>query len=130
MPKPHTIRAPFTDNAAADIDDMFRSLYRMVEAIQTDSVGTDVTMTLVQGEIVKIGTAPVGILTVVNITDSEVMQFEVLGTGTVVDASGQGNFSATKGTAGTLNAYYEADGVYLQNNIAGTKTIWFRLTGV
>ena len=87
-------------------------------------------ISLEQDATTKVGTAPVGILTVVNLTDSSVAQFSLIGTGVVVELSdSSGNFSATKDNAATINVYYSVDGVYVQNKIAATKSLLLTRVG-
>jgi len=88
-------------------------------------------ISLAQDATTKVGTAPVGILTVVNTTDSEVCTFSVIGVGVVAELSDSGgNCSITKDNAATVNVYYDTNGVYVQNKIAATKSVRLVLNGV
>lgn len=88
-------------------------------------------VSLAQDATTKVGTAPVGILTVVNTTDSSVAQFSLIGTGVVAELhDSSGAFSVTKDNASTINVYYDTNGVYVQNKITATKSVRLILEGV
>jgi len=88
-------------------------------------------ISLAQDATTKVGTAPVGILTVTNTTDSNVCTFSLIGTGVVAEITdATGGCSATKDNAATVNVYYDTDGVYVQNKITATKSVRLMLNGV
>lgn len=94
------------------------------------AVLSSVAISLAQDATLKIATAPLGRLVVVNTTSSLVGLFVLKGTGVVtMGVESDAGFSATKDNAGTINVYYSVDGVYIQNKIAGARTVKLQLIG-
>lgn len=78
----------------------------------------------------KVGTTVIGHLTVWETSGAQVGQFSCIGTGAVAELhDSSGNFTITKDNDTTINVYYSVDGVYIQNELGSTKTIYWVLVG-